>query len=104
MSVEIRSRRTPMQNILRWTAFVLLGILGTAALIYLGDTAAFFLRGQPTEQVIVSRYMSAPLKGDKTELFYEGTGPMPCSKSIFPQSGWQPCWYLRKHPLAAEQA
>jgi len=48
--------------------------------------------------------MSTPLKGDKTEYFYEGTGPVSCSESLFPQSGWQPCWYLRKHPLSSEQA
>jgi len=99
-----QSGRLPAQLILRWTAFVLLGTLAAAALTYLGDTGVYLLRGQPTDQVIVSRYMSAPLKGDKTEYFYEGTGPISCSKSIFPQSGWQPCWYLRKHPLAAEQA
>lgn len=98
------ANRTPLQTILRWTAFVLLGALAAAALTYLGDTVTYMLRGQPTDQITVSRYMSAPLKGDKTEYFYEGTGPMSCSKSLFPQSGWQPCWYLRKHPLAAEQA
>jgi len=98
------ANRTLLQTILRWTAFVLLGALAAAALTYLGDTVTYMLRGQPTDQITVSRYMSAPLKGDKTEYFYEGTGPMSCSKSLFPQSGWQPCWYLRKHPLAAEQA
>jgi hypothetical protein len=99
-----QSLRTPLQTILRWIGFAALGVLGAAALAYLGDTAAFYLRGQPTDQVTITRYMAAPLKGDKTEYYYEGTGPMPCSKSLFPQSGWQPCWYLRKHPLASEQA
>lgn len=96
--------RTPLQTILRWLGFTLLAAAGAAALVYLGDTAAYYLRGQPTDQVTVSRYLAAPLKGDKTEYYYEGTGPISCSKSIFPQNGWQPCWYLRKHPLAAEQA
>ncbi len=104
MNAELQSRRTPLQTIMRWVGFVLLGGIGVAALIYLGDTAAFYLRGKPTDQVVVSRYMSAPLKGDKTEYYYEGTGPVSCSKSLFPQIGWQPCWYLRKHPLSAEQA
>ena len=101
---QSQSRRTPLQTILRWSGLALLGLLGAAALVYLGDTAAYYLRGQPTDKVTVSRYMSAPLKGDKTEYYYEGTGPVSCSKSLFPQSGWQPCWYLRKHPLSAEQA
>ena len=106
MNAEAQSQslRTPLQTILRWSGLALLGLLGAAAAVYLGDTAAYYMRGQPTDKVVVSRYMSTPLKGDKTEYFYEGTEPVSCSKSLFPQSGWQPCWYLRKHPLSAEQA
>ena len=81
MNAEAQSRMT-LQTILRWSGLALLGLLGAAALVYLGDTAAYYLRGQPTDKVTVSRYMSAPLKGDKTEYFYEGTGPISCSKSL----------------------
>jgi hypothetical protein len=87
---------------LRWVGFSLLGILGAGALVYLGDYATFLLRGEPLDQLTVTRYMAAPLKGDKTAYYFEGTGPMSCSKSVFPQSGWSPCWYLRRHPLAAD--
>lgn len=91
--------------ILRWSAVTLLALLGAAALIYLGDLAVFALRGQPVDQVIVTRYMSAPLKGaNKTEYFYEGTGPVPCAKALFPQNGLSPCWYLRRHTLDSERA
>lgn len=90
--------------ILRWIALTLLGILAVAALIFVGDYAIFLVRGQPLDQVIVTRYMAAPLKGNKTEYYYEGSGPLSCAKALFPQNGWQPCWYLRKHPLAAEPA
>jgi len=96
--------RSPGQMILRWLALVLLAILAAAALIYLGDYLIFLLRGRPLDQVTVTRYMAAPLKGNKTELYFEGTGPLSCAKALFPQNGWSPCWYLRRHPLYAEPA
>jgi hypothetical protein len=99
MSNVTPPRRTPGQMILRWTVLTLLCTVALAALVYLGDYVTFLVRGQPQDQVAVTRYMAAPLKGDKTELFYEGSGPMACAKSLFPQNGLQPCWYLRKHPL-----
>jgi hypothetical protein len=92
-------RRTPGQMIFRWTALTLLGLVATAALIYLGDYVTYLLRGQPQDQIPVTRYMAAPLKGNNTELYYEGSGPMACAKALFPQGNLQPCWYLRKHPL-----
>jgi hypothetical protein len=90
--------------ILRWIALTLLGVLAVGALIFVGDYVIFFVRGKPLDTVNVTRYMAAPLKGNKTEFYYEGSGPLSCSRSLFPQSGWQPCWYLRRHPLAAEPA
>jgi|SRR5271170_6901061 len=91
--------------ILRWLALGVLSILAVAALIYLGDYVIFLLRGQPTDKVTVTRYMTAPLKGaNQTEYYYEGTGPVSCAKALFPQNGWNPCWYVRRHPLYAEPA
>ena len=101
---ESRPRRTPAQMILRWLVLTILAILGAAALVFVADYAIFMLRGKPSGQVTVTRYMAAPLKGDNTELYFEGTGPMSCAKSLFPQNGWQACWYLRRHPIYAEPA
>ena len=95
---------TPGQKIVRWIALGLLAVLAAGALVYLGDYVTFLLRGQPLDQVTVTRYMAAPMKGDKTEYYYEGSGPMACAKALFPQCGWTPCWYLRRHPLASEKA
>jgi hypothetical protein len=96
--------RSPGRLILRWLALTLLSILAAAALAFVGDYAVFLLRGQPLDQVTVTRYMAAPLKGDKTEFYYEGTGPVSCAKALFPQNGSNPCWYVRRHPLYAEPA
>lgn len=96
--------RSPGQMILRWLALSLLAIVAATALVYVGDYLIFLVRGQPLDQVTVTRYMAAPLKGNKTEYYFEGTGPLSCAKALFPQNGWSPCWYLRRHPLYAEPA
>jgi len=86
----------------RWLGIFALTILGLAALIYIGDTTLFYLRGKPQEQVNITRYMAAPLKNHKTEYLYEGESPVPCSITLFPQGGMDPCWYRKKHPLYSE--
>jgi hypothetical protein len=45
----------------------------------------------------VSHFVSAPLKGQKQEIDYVGSEDVPCSLSIYPQDGFTPCWYLRRH-------
>ena len=97
--------RSPSKLIAIWLGRVVLGVLALAALIYVGDYAQFLLRGHPQGHVNVTRYMTVPLKGTyKTEYFFEGSGPIACSGSLFPQDGLSPCWYLRRHPLYAEKA
>jgi hypothetical protein len=91
-----------MKTILRWLGLTVLALLGAAALVYLGDTALFYLRGKPTSQINVTRYMAAPLKNHKTEYFYEGSWPMTCARALFPQAGMDACWYRSRHPLYAE--
>jgi hypothetical protein len=103
-NTAVNHGRSLGHRILRWFALTLLGILAVAALTFIGDYAIFSLRGQPQDQVTVTRYMAAPMKGDKTEYYFEGTGPMSCAKALFPQNGWSPCWYLRRHRLYAEKA
>lgn len=96
---------SPGRLIVLWTGRILLGILAAAAFVYVGDYALFLLRSHPLGQVNVTRYMTVPLKGtNKTDYYFEGSGPLSCSKSLFPQDGWSPCWYLRRHPLYAEKA
>jgi hypothetical protein len=46
----------------------------------------------------VNRYLTIPLKGNKQEFDYLGSVDVPCSVSLFPQAGQNPCWQLRRHP------
>lgn len=86
----------------RWLGLFVLTVLGLAALVYVGDSALFYLRGKPQDQVTITRYLATPLKDHKTEYLYEGTGDVACSLTLFPQGGMDPCWYRKKHPLYSE--
>lgn len=82
----------------RWLLRAALALLALFVLVYLGDLAVFKLRGSPQSKVTVTRYLTVPLKGNKKEFDYQGTLDVPCSVSIFPQSGESPCWQLRRNP------
>lgn len=81
---------------------ILLSAAVLAIALYGGDWAVFLLRGQPRSAVTVERYLVVPLKGKKTEYDDEGQRSVPCARSLFPQGAWSPCWYLRQHPIAAD--
>jgi hypothetical protein len=42
--------------------------------------------------------MSIPLKNQKVESDFLGDFTVPCSRSLFPQGGNDPCWYLLRYP------
>jgi hypothetical protein len=79
---------------MRWLA---VGVIGACVVSYAGDWLVFNLRGSVTAKVTVSHFLSAPLKNNKQELDYLGSEEVSCSVSLFPQGGFTPCWYLRRH-------
>jgi hypothetical protein len=81
-----------------WIQRALLFLVAAFVLIYGGDWAIYKLRGSPTSTVAVNKMLSVPLKGNKIEYDYVGTTDVPCSVSLFPQAGQNPCWYLRRNP------
>ena len=66
--------------------------------LYAGDWAVYRLRGSPQSKVTVNRYVTIPLKGNKSEYDYLGSMDVPCSVSLFSQDGESSCWRLRRHP------
>ena len=84
---------------IRWLIRTLLVAAASFVVIYLGDVCVFEMRGRPTASVTVERFMVVPLKGNKQEYDPMGTIVEPCSKTIFPQSGLEACWALRRHPI-----
>ena len=83
---------------MRWffRGFLLLAAAFVA--VYIGDWAIYHLRGTPQSKATVNRYVSIPEKGRKTEFDYLGSLDVPCSVSLFAQSGLSPCWQLRRNP------
>jgi hypothetical protein len=87
-----------MRLLMIWLGRVLIVLAAAFVVIYAGDWAIYKLRGSPRSKVTVNRYVTIPLKGNKQEYDYLGSMDMPCSVSMFPQSGQAPCWQLRRNP------
>jgi len=87
-----------MRLMVRWTGRVLAAVALLFMATYAGDLAVYTLRGSPTGHVAVSRYVTIPLKGQRTEFDYLGKVDTPCAEALFPQNGESPCWQLRRNP------
>jgi hypothetical protein len=82
---------------MRWLQRVVLVLVAGFIVVYAGDWAVFRLRGSPHSKVTVNSYLTIPLKGNKQEIDSLGTQDVPCSVSLFPQTGQSPCWQLRRN-------
>ena len=91
------------QLVVLWLWRALIAASATVAITYAADAAIFAMRGSPMDQVTVKRYLAVPLKGNKTEYDYQGAGPAPCARALFPQGANQPCWYLHNHTSIIQQ-
>jgi hypothetical protein len=85
----------------RIAAYTALSLAGTCALAYAGDFCVFRLRlatnHQPLASVTVTRYYAVLQKNGKTEFFFQPPELQTCSNTLFPEGGYPPCWYLRRH-------
>ena len=80
----------------------LVGMVLALALVYLGDWAVWRVRvglGGGMGKVTVSRFVVAPLKGNKEEYYFDGRAEVDCSRSLFPQAGIGACWWAVRHPV-----
>ena len=85
---------------LRLLVRALLGALLLAAIAYPVDWAVWRLRiarGGGLEAVQGDLFTVAELKGGKEEYYPNGTAMMPCSRSLYPQGGNTPCWWMQRH-------
>jgi hypothetical protein len=79
---------------------VVVGLAALSALVYLGDWLAIKVRvshGTAYGSVMVNQFLATPLKGNKVEYDLMGTAQQTCSRSIFPQQGYEACWWLERH-------
>ncbi len=81
----------------RWLLRLLVAFAAVSLAAFAVDWTVYKLRGSPHSTVTVNQFLSVPLKGQKTEYDYLGSAEVSCSISLFPQSGEDPCWYVRRH-------
>lgn len=80
----------------------MLALAAAVALAFVVDFLIFRMRvaanWNPYGSVTVNQYYAAHLKSGKDEFFFDPPQAQTCSHSLFPHSGYQPCWYLSRHP------
>jgi hypothetical protein len=47
----------------------------------------------------VTVYLATEMKNGQVQLFYRNPMPMKCVRTLFPQLGYTPCWYLSRSPV-----
>jgi hypothetical protein len=85
----------------RIALLIVCGITLSLGLAYLGDFAVAHYRaarhGNVFDTVNVDVFYVIQQKSGRTEFSYAGSQTQTCSRSLFPQLGLTPCWYLRRH-------
>ena len=94
-----------MGPVRRLTGKIVIGLIATLAVLYVGDWAIWRTRvamGGGMDTVSVSSVIVTSLKGNKEEYDWGGVITVDCSRSIFPQSDGGACWWLRRHKVIYE--
>ena len=77
-------------------------LVGIMILAFAADLGLFRLRvlahRDPYGSVVVSHFYAVAQKNGKTQFIFDPPGPETCVNALFPHSGMQPCWYLKRHP------
>jgi hypothetical protein len=83
---------------------VLAAAVSLLALVYLGDYLSVRIRmlhakpADPFESIKSLRVLAIPEKNGKTEYEVDAQNPeqtVTCVHSLFPHSGFSPCWYVK---------
>lgn len=64
---------------------------------------AQMLFGKGMDSTVVTQTTAATLKGNHFEVYSQETTSVNCSRSILPEAGAGPCWWLRRHPQIVTQ-
>ncbi len=81
-------------------------MLGILLLAYPLDWAVWrvlMLSGHGMGVAEVSETTAATLKGNHFEVYAQGMTTVNCSRSLLPEAGAGPCWWLRRHPRIVTQ-
>ena len=78
-----------------------LGLIGAIVVLYVVDAIQIRIRyalgGAARAYDTVTVLYAAGLKGNKMEIYADQPQAQTCARAIFPQMGYQPCWYVRQN-------
>ncbi|HEX4074860.1 MAG TPA: hypothetical protein VHX49_05640 [Candidatus Acidoferrales bacterium] len=82
---------------------IVLALCVLLIVVYAGDYVVLRIRvarhGADSVVSTVTTFYAAPIKGDKVSIYYDQPQSESCVRAIFPQLGYPPCWYLRRHAV-----
>jgi hypothetical protein len=110
MTQNAPNAKTPnskLRQLKRHLGDALLWMLAAVLLLWLGDWAVWHVRvwhGGGYDTVQVSQFLLTPLKNHRVKADQQSTASQPCTRSIFPHSGDDPCWWLRRHATEFQDA
>lgn len=85
----------------RLFAIAILSALAITLIAYVIDYAVFRYKVAGNHgaygQVMVYSYDAVAQKNGKTEFIFNPPENQTCVHALFPHSGYEPCWYLRRH-------
>lgn len=85
----------------RWLRIALLALVAVLIVAYAADAALAHYRIAGNHgafgSVTIDRYSAIAEKANKTEFNYLGSENRTCLHSLFPQAGYTPCWWARRH-------
>ncbi len=78
-----------------------IGVCVLALFAFAADLCVFryriFRHSNPFGSVTVQVYYAIQEKNGRTEYVYKSADQQTCTNSLFPHSGFPPCWYSRGH-------
>ena len=87
---------TALRSLFRATLYALVA----ACLLYAADDLSLRYRipdREPFGSVTVQRYYALHKSKQKTNFMFADPEVQTCVHSLFPHSGYPPCWYLSRH-------
>jgi hypothetical protein len=80
---------------------LVISVCAAALFAFSGDYLLFRFRlsrnRDPFGSVTVQVYYAIQEKNSRTEYMYKSTEQQACAHSLFPHSGFPPCWYAHRH-------
>ena len=92
-----------MQSFDKLSKLIAIIVLGAFAVVYAADYALFQIKlsknGGADALGTVTSYYGTALKDGKMEIFTDQPQVETCAHSLFPHSGYRPCWYASRNSV-----